>query len=270
MRAVNLIPTEDRRGAGGAAGRSGGGVYVLLGALALLVVMAGAYVLTGKSLDDKKSELTRVTHEAEQAEARSNALANYTRFASIRTKRVQTVSQLAASRFDWSHALHEVARVLPTNAWLTQLAGTTSPTVNIGGGNPLRGALPVPALEIHGCTTSQASVARMMARMRLIDGVQRVSLSASDKGAKQVRQSGTTSSAPATSGGDDCRGGSNHFPQFTIIVFFEPSATPAPSATGGTTQTAALTGAASSATPASSSTPAASTPSSPASGGATP
>jgi Tfp pilus assembly protein PilN len=248
MRAVNLIPTEDRRGAGGAAGRSGGGVYVLLGALALLVVMAGAYVLTGKSLDDKKSELTRVTHEAEQAEARSNALANYTRFASIRTKRVQTVSQLAASRFDWSHALHEVARVLPTNAWLTQLAGTTSPTVNIGGGNPLRGALPVPALEIHGCTTSQASVARMRARMRLIDGVQRVSLEDAEKG------EGTGGSIDAATSGD-CRGGSRHFPKFSIVVFFNQPEGALPPA--GSTATAAATSATPSSTPAAStSTPA--------------
>ncbi|MDX6726446.1 MAG: hypothetical protein QOK49_1251, partial [Baekduia sp.] len=51
MRAVNLIPTDQQRGAGGAAGRSGGGAYILLGALALIVAMAGAYVLAGKKVD---------------------------------------------------------------------------------------------------------------------------------------------------------------------------------------------------------------------------
>ena len=39
MRAVNLIPADERRGAGGIAGRSGGVVYVLVGGLAVLVAL---------------------------------------------------------------------------------------------------------------------------------------------------------------------------------------------------------------------------------------
>ena len=264
MRAVNLIPTDQQRGAGGAAGRSGGGAHILLGTLALLVVMAAAYVHTGKSADSKKAELARVTQEATAAEAKGQSLQGFTKFSSLRTKRVDTVSQLAGSRFDWSHALREVARVLPTNAWLSALTGTTSPSVSLGGGgggSSLRGALPVPAIEIQGCTTSQASVARMMARLRLIDGVQRVSLEDSTK----VQAGG----AAGGGGSSDCRGGSSHFPLFKIVVFYEQQA-PVPVA-GATTTTASATGTTASSTPAgaaSSTTP--STTSSAASGGATP
>ncbi|HMJ32723.1 MAG TPA: PilN domain-containing protein [Baekduia sp.] len=269
MRAVNLIPADQQRGAGGAAGRSAGGAYLLLGALALLVVMAGAAVQSGKSVDEKKSELARVTQQATEAEANAQSLQSYTKFSSVRTKRVDTVSQLAASRFDWAHSLREVARVLPTNAWLTALTGTTSPTVSVGGGSSsLRGALSVPAIQIEGCTTSQASVAKMMARLRLIDGVQRVSLEDSTKAAKVA---GAAAGAGAASGGSaDCRGGSSHFPLFKIVVFYEQPAAPVP-VTGGTTQTAAATGTASSTTPAASSastTPSTTTPA--ASGGVTP
>jgi Tfp pilus assembly protein PilN len=277
MRAVNLIPTEQQRGAGGAAGRSGGGAYILLGTLAVLVVMAGLYVTSGKSVSDKKAELAHVTQQAQQAEAKAQSLQSYTKFSSLRQKRVETVSQLAAARFDWSHSLREVARVLPTNAWLISLTGTTSPTVNVGssGGGSLRGAIAAPAIEIQGCTTSQASVAKLMARMRLIDGVQRVSLEDSAKGAPAQKTSGA---APASDGGSntsDCRGGSGHFPQFKAVVFFEPSAAALPAT--GTTPTAGTT--ASSTTPASTTTaagaPAASsstpsTTSSAASGGVTP
>jgi Tfp pilus assembly protein PilN len=237
MRAVNLIPADQRRGAGGAAGRSGGGVYIFLGALALLVAMSAAYVLTGKSVDDKKSQLAQITSQAAAAEQRSSALADYTKFASVRAKREQTVQQLAGGRFDWAHSLREIARVLPTNAWLTHLTGTTSPTVSIassGGGSSLRGALAVPAIQIDGCTTSQASVAKMMARMRLIDGVQRVSLQKSEK--NDSAQAGSSADA---SNASDCRGASRHFPQFSIIVFLDPPAGAATSSTGGSTTTAA-------------------------------
>ncbi|MDX6702489.1 MAG: hypothetical protein QOF26_2715 [Baekduia sp.] len=254
MRAVNLIPTDQQRGAGGAAGRSGGGAYILLGALALIVAMAGAYVLAGKKVDDKRAEVARVTQQAAAAEAKAQSLTSFTKFSALRVKRVDTVTQLAASRFDWSQALREVARVLPTNAWLTTMNGTTSPSV-AGGGSGLRGALQVPAIEITGCTTSQASVAKMMARMRLIDGVQQVSLSSSDKGADTSASSGG-GSAGGSAG--DCRNGHSHFPMFSIVVFYNAtSGVPA-----STTQTAAATTSAASSTTPSSTTPAPTTASS--------
>jgi Tfp pilus assembly protein PilN len=270
MRAVNLIPAEQQRGAGGAAGRSGGAAYVLLAALAVLVAMAAAYVQSGKAVDDKKSELARVTQQAEQAEAKATTLQSFTKFSSIRTKRVDTVSQLAGSRFDWAHSLREVARVLPSNAWLISLTGTTSPTVNVGGGgSQLRGAMPVPAIEIQGCTTSQASVAKMMARLRLIDGVQRVSLEDSTKN----MASGAAGISDGGPGGTDCRGGSSHYPLFNIVVFYDQPAvavTPA----GGIAQTASATSStASSTSPAATAAPSSTTPSttsSAASGGVTP
>ncbi|HEU4975997.1 MAG TPA: PilN domain-containing protein [Baekduia sp.] len=254
MRAVNLIPAEDRRGAGGAAGRSGGGAYAVLGGLAVAVAMASAWVVTGNGLDDKQAQLDRISQQADQAEAQAQSLASYTKFAAVRAKRVQTVSQLAESRFDWAHALHEVARVLPENAWLTNLTATSSPGVSVGSGaSGLRGALAVPAIEVAGCTTSQRSVAKMMARMRLIDGVERVSLDNAAKG----DTSGGTSTGSAGSG--DCRGGHAQFPQFSMVVFFSQAAAPVAAAPGTATTAAAV---------ASTTTPAPTT-SAPASGGTT-
>lgn len=248
MRAVNLIPSEDRRGAGGAAGRSGGGAYVLLGGLAAAVAMAAGYVVTDNAAKDKQAEVTRVTNEAARAEAQAQSLASYTKFTSLRTKRVETVSQLVQSRFDWAHALHEVARVLPENAWLTDMTATTSPSVSLsGGGSGLRSALAVPAIEMKGCTTSQRSVAKMMARMRLVDGVQRVSLSDAEKGDDSA--AGASGGSTTTSGvSGDCRGGHAKFPQFDLVVFFNAPAIPAP-AVSGATPTAATSSTTPSSTP---------------------
>jgi Tfp pilus assembly protein PilN len=239
MRAVNLIPTDQQRGAGGAAGKSGGGAYILLGALALVVVLAAAYVVTGKSVTDKKANLASITQQATAAEARAASLTSYTKFASIRAKRVDTVSQLAASRFDWAHALREVSRVLPENAWLTSLTATTSSSVNVGVGASaaLRSSLDVPAIQLQGCTTSQASVAKLIARLRLVDGVQRVSLEDSTKGQEST---GTAISDAGTGGGGgDCRGGHAKFPIFNVDVFFVPNGAAVPATTGPTAPAAA-------------------------------
>jgi Tfp pilus assembly protein PilN len=240
MRAVNLIPTDQQRGAGGAAGKSGGGAYILLGALALMVVLAASYVVSGKSVTDKKAQLTQVTHEAEAAEAQAASLTSYTKFTSIRQKRVDTVSQLAASRFDWAHALREVARVLPQNAWLTTLSATTSPAVSVGtGSGTLRSALNVPAIVVQGCTTSQGAVAKLITSMRLIDGVQRVTLEDSTKGQQTSGPAVAAGTGDSSAGGGDCRGGHAKFPIFNLDVFFEQGSTvtSTPGAGGATAST---------------------------------
>lgn len=218
MRAVNLVPAEERRGAGGP-GRSGLGAHAVLGVLAMLVVLMGAHVATSRSVSAKQAELAQVRQEAVQVQGQSERLDAYTRFAALRAKRVTTVRSLAASRFDWAHAMREVARVIPRNAWLTRMTGTTSPSVNLEGAGgqtgSLRSAVQAPAVEISGCTTSQAGVARMITRMRLVDGVRRVALASSEK---------AEGSGGDGSGGGDCRNGSARFPKFDLVVFFDPPA----------------------------------------------
>lgn len=243
MRAVNLIPVEDRKGPGGAS-KSGGAVYILLGGLALLVLLAGTWALAGKSVTDKRAELARVERDATTAETQGAGLSNYSTFASMRERRVQTVSSIAASRFDWSHAMHELGRVLPSSVWLTSLTGTVTSTTAVEGGtqNGLRGALPGPAIDIVGCTTSQDEVARVVTRLRLIDGVVRVALASTAK-------SDTTGGSSSGKSGGDCRSGSTKFPQFEVVVFFETPPAAAATTSPGTTdpstaQTASSTGAA--------------------------
>jgi hypothetical protein len=64
----------------------------------------------------------------------------------------------------------------------------------------------------------------MMSRMRLIDGVTRVALNASEK------------NDTASGGGADCRGSSTKFPQFSIVVYFAER-TSAPAAQSSPTTT---------------------------------
>ena len=155
--------------------------------------------------------------QVETAEAQAQRYASYTGFTALRQKRTETVRSLAASRFDWSHALHEVARTIPSNAWLTSLKGTVAPGVSVDGGStdPLRASLPNPAIEIVGCTTSQADVAKVMSSLRRIDGVERVSLSSSQKLEQAAAQR-----APRGGSDGDCRNGNAHYPQFSMTLFF--------------------------------------------------
>ncbi len=217
MKAVNLIPGEERRGGAGGAGRAGMAAHVVLGVLAALVVMLTVHTLAGRQVDEKRAELADTKAKADRFQAEAKRLAAYSDFAAMRAKRLETVTSLAKSRFDWAGALHEVARTIPRNTQLTSLTGTVAPGVAIEGGSgtdPLRASLPVPAFELKGCTSSQSDVARMMSAMRRIEGVQRVSLSASEK----------AQTAGAGGGDEDCRGGSDKVPAFSMTVFFKAKA----------------------------------------------
>ena len=222
MRAVNLLPSDQRRGAS-APGRSGIAVYVLLGALGALVVAVGAYVMATNQVNSNRADLAKAEQEAVSLERQAAIYKPYEDFAKLSQARVETVAQLADSRFDWEQVMRELARALPGDVWLTSLVGTVAPGVTIDGGSSsntgsLRSALPSPAVELVGCTESQAAVSRVMARLRTINSVQRVSLASSEK-------SETTSVAGSAGGGGssgDCRYGSAHFPQFQLVVFFEP------------------------------------------------
>jgi len=220
MKAVNLMPPEGRArrivlpGAvkDPAAPPRSLGAYGLLAALATGVLLAGGWAVTNRQLHDGNADLARSEAAAQAAEAKVAALKPYTDFAALSKSRVDTLNDLIKGRFDWSAGLHEVARVVPRNVDLISLVGTVSPNANVqgagGGGSSLRSALPVPAIDLIGCANTQSDVARLLARLRAIDGVQRVTLSSSEK-------------SDGSGGGDsDCRT-TAQMPQFQVTVFFQ-------------------------------------------------
>ena len=233
MKAVNLIPQDAGRAGRGrrAAGGGGAGAYVLLAVLAIAVVVAAASALAGRDLSGKQAELARAEHAAQVAEAKAATLKSGDSSAMLSKARVDTIKGLVDGRFDWSQSLREVARAVPSDVSLTSLVGTVAPDTQVsgGGGGSLRAALPVPAIDLIGCAPSHARVATTVARLRTIDGVQRVSLASSEK------------NDAASMNDTDCRA-TDKMPQFQLTVFYEApkglvpavdAAAPAAAAAGG-------------------------------------
>ena len=133
MRPVNLIPPEERRG-DSAPLRTGPMPYVLLAALVLLLVGVAAVVLTNNELGERKSEAAKLEGEDAVAAARAQRLSVYTNFRSLSEARVQTVSELADSRFDWERVMRELSLILPNDVWLVGLTATASSDSGVAGG----------------------------------------------------------------------------------------------------------------------------------------
>ncbi|HEX2703072.1 MAG TPA: hypothetical protein VHM72_06540 [Solirubrobacteraceae bacterium] len=126
MKAINLIPPEQRRGAGGIAGRTGGVAYVVLAALVVLVVVGVVYAVSVHDVAKQKTTLAEVNEETAAVNAQIGALQPYVTFETLSQARIQEIASLAAQRFDWPRAMAQVALSLPSNVTLSALSGDAS------------------------------------------------------------------------------------------------------------------------------------------------
>lgn len=246
MKAVNLIPGDQRGDGPVGAGRSGGVAYAVLGLLAAIAILAFLYGKASRQISSQRDQVATLEAQAKSAQEQASALAPYTSFVALREQRAQAVANLVDSRFDWAHVFHEFGRVLNDQTSISSLSGTVgsgtatttstaATTAGAAASTPVTSATPpgsVPTFTLTGCATSQDAVAQMLQRLRLIDGVKEVTLQ---------------SSAASSSGSGGASGGCPaHAPTFSATVIFDPLPA-ASAAASATTAVSDSTGAAASA-----------------------
>jgi Tfp pilus assembly protein PilN len=232
MKAVNLIPAAQREGAAVGAGRSEGGAYAVLALLAGIALFAVLYGKAKHDVTSRQAQAASLTVQAQNAKSAATELAQYTTFTALRDQRTQAVETLVSSRFDWAHAFHEFGRTVPIGVSFTSLDGTigsASSTASVASSStatpaasPVASATPpgsVPTFTLAGCAVSQRVVAQMLERLRLIDGVNEVSLQSS---------TASGSSGSGGGGGGGCPGSA---PSFSVTITFAALPTPKAPAT---------------------------------------
>jgi Tfp pilus assembly protein PilN len=226
MRPVNLIPADQRRDGSGQL-RGGPLAYIVVGALAILLIGVVLLVDTGNKVSAEKEEITRLQSEIAFTQAKAQRLTAYTSLAELHDRRVATVTSLATSRFDWERVIRELSLILPSDIWLTNLTGTARPDVAVEGAASiaLRDSAPGPALELVGCGRSQSAVAGFISELKEIDGVTRVAVQSSKLG--EDNEGGGESESSANVG--DCQT-RDFIAQFEIVAAFDA----APSTAGAT------------------------------------
>jgi hypothetical protein len=260
MRAVNLIPSEDRaRGVGAVGvGRSQGAAYGVLGLLAGLALLALLYGLARHQVSSRRAQLATVAATTQRVQSAAAALTSYASFDALREQRVKAVNELVDARFDWAHTLHELGRVMPNGTSISSLTGAigaasgpgpaagaakttsaassstaASSTGSTSGSSAaaassVTSATPpgsVPTITLGGCATSQAKVALTLERLRLIDGVSKVDLQSSAKAAGGGAGAGSAGAGSGTGSTEGCAGAG-----FSLTVTFR--ALPAVSSAG--------------------------------------
>ena len=179
MKAVNLIPTEQRRAQ--ATGKQNGSSYIVIGVLVTLLAMVGAYVFTSNNVKDRNSKAAAAKAQADQLEAEVAQRGAFTNFSDIKKARLASVVNVATTRFDWERLMRELSRVMPEGSWLQ--SSDASVTGDVEGETTTTdtgtAVAPMPKANLVGCTPDQSDVAGMMVRMRQIHRVTDVKLNQS-------------------------------------------------------------------------------------------
>jgi Tfp pilus assembly protein PilN len=174
MRAVNLLPKD-----AGVSPRRRSAAPVLLAATAPLV--AGSLVFVGWSFEhravtQKESDFQTVTALTTTAKPSGAAQAQLSALiASDRLARRSALDLALANEANWSTTLSDLARVLPTDVWLTQLSAASPEPAN-----PSTTSSGASSFSIQGYTYSQESVAHLLERLALVPTLTAVTLGSSN------------------------------------------------------------------------------------------
>ncbi|MFL5914449.1 MAG: PilN domain-containing protein [Gaiellaceae bacterium] len=184
MRAVNLLPrqqvTRTRERTNTVALGAG------IGAAVVVLVLAAGFLLANRSENRQRDALSTAravlaATPSHHVSAQTNAFRS-----SILNQREQRSLALAAAigkRVSWDRILRRTALVLPDDVWLTNVTGTMplEPTAATVTPSTTSSALPAAAtaFTLQGSTYSQASVARLLARLQVVPDLENVQLQSS-------------------------------------------------------------------------------------------
>ena len=147
-------------------------------------VLAAGYLHASSTVGDRSSELDAARARLAAIPAPAAGAGAVSAIPQERQARVTALSSALATRVAWDRVLREISLVLPDDVWLSGLSGEL----------PAAGATTAVAgqgLHLTGYTYSQASVARLLARLSVVPDLTNVTLNnaaRADVGARSVVQ----------------------------------------------------------------------------------
>jgi Tfp pilus assembly protein PilN len=108
-------------------------VYVVVGALALAVVLAGVWMLGFLGVQSRETELAAVEQQVRTAQAEAERLAIFEQTAAELQSRTDIVARALAGRRDWARLFDELSLVLPSDLWAEAMFSSETDGITIQG-----------------------------------------------------------------------------------------------------------------------------------------
>jgi Tfp pilus assembly protein PilN len=213
VRAINLLPRDDKRRGPDAGKPSPIVLTAIIGAVLVTALLCGLFLMAHSkvtqkqaALDGKQQELGAIPKPATDVVARADAIV------ADKQARISALNAALARRVAWDRVLREFALVLPSDVWLMKLSGepptlstaltpappsTSTSTATPAGGATTSGSEASPTagsdgsvmFQIEGFTYSQGGVARLLTRLQVIpdfENVQLLSSEAEQQGGRNI------------------------------------------------------------------------------------
>jgi Tfp pilus assembly protein PilN len=168
VRAVNLLPRDDRRQRAGSSQNNPLLVGGVAGTVLVTAIIAAAFLMSSGGVADNQAR-----HDAAQAQLAATPVPPPTapgasQLDQEKSARITALSSALAGRLAWDRVLREVSLVFPDDVWLTSLSAQ-APT---GAATPGAAA----GFTINGRTYSHDGVARLLARLAVVPHLTSVQL----------------------------------------------------------------------------------------------
>ena len=164
MRAVNLLPRDDRRQKGPSQRENPVLIGGVAGAVLVTAIIAAWFLTASAGVADNQKR-----RDAAQAELAATPVPAPTQpgasaLEQEKAARVTALSTALGSRLAWDRLLREFSLVLPDDVWLTQLSAQAP------------GGAAAAGFSISGKTYSHDGVARLLARLAIVPHLSAVQL----------------------------------------------------------------------------------------------
>jgi Tfp pilus assembly protein PilN len=174
MRAVNLLPRDDRRaGSRQTNPVAVGGVAALV---AMTAILAALFLITSAGVADKQERLDEAQARLAATPVPPPAPASASTLEQEKGQRITALSAALAKRMAWDRVLRELSLVLPEDVWLSTLSAKAPAQV---------AGAPAAGFTITGQTYSHDGVARLLARLAVVPHLSNVQLQHSSQAASE-------------------------------------------------------------------------------------
>ena len=177
MRAVNLLPRDE-------AGQRGGlpappVLAACIGAVLMSALLAVMFLsASGKAAKQQQAlDVAHRTYEALPTPVAPSAAE--TELPALHATRVTALASALGQRVAWDRLLREVSQVVPSDVWLLTLDAQAPSDATAASTTP---GTPTQTFTVTGCTYSQDSVARFLARLEVVPDLSDMTLGKSEVG----------------------------------------------------------------------------------------
>jgi Tfp pilus assembly protein PilN len=175
MRAVNLLPRDDRRGA--SREQSPAVLGAVIGAVVVTAILAAWFLTSSAGVADNQERLDAVEAQLAATPVPPPTAPGASQLEQQKNARIAALSTALSGRLAWDRVLREVSLVLPDEVWLTSLSAQ-APTAAAS-------ATSTAGFTINGSTYSHDGVARLLSRLSVVPHLSNVQLQHSSTTATQ-------------------------------------------------------------------------------------